>query len=129
MQIVPEVPEIPSPKITRANWTGGVAQSVEYLLCKCEALSSNASPTKKNKKKKRKATRNWWEREEATARRKAANKGEQINAMWVTGFDPSTTLWRIVQHISELSCPRGKRAKLTCVLGRLIPCSSDLPRT
>jgi hypothetical protein len=22
-------------------WTGGVAQVVEYLLCKCEALSSN----------------------------------------------------------------------------------------
>jgi hypothetical protein len=24
-------------KITRAKWTGGVAQAVEHLLCKCEA--------------------------------------------------------------------------------------------
>jgi hypothetical protein len=23
-------------KITRANWTGGVAQAVDHLLCKCE---------------------------------------------------------------------------------------------
>jgi hypothetical protein len=34
-------------KITRAKWTGGVAQAVLCLLCKCEALSSNPSPTKK----------------------------------------------------------------------------------
>jgi hypothetical protein len=34
----------PISKITRAKWTGGVAQLVEYLLCKCEALSSNSSP-------------------------------------------------------------------------------------
>jgi hypothetical protein len=39
-------------KITRAKWIGGVAQVVksllcENLLCNQEALSSNASPTKK----------------------------------------------------------------------------------
>jgi hypothetical protein len=34
-------------KITRAKWTGGVVQVVECLLCKCEILSSNSSPTKK----------------------------------------------------------------------------------
>jgi hypothetical protein len=28
--------------------TGGVAQVLECLLCKCEALSSNLSPIKKN---------------------------------------------------------------------------------
>jgi hypothetical protein len=32
-------------KITRAKWTGGIGQVVEYLLCKCKALSSNSSPT------------------------------------------------------------------------------------
>jgi hypothetical protein len=30
--------------------TGGVAQVVEQLLCKCEALISNPSPAKKKKK-------------------------------------------------------------------------------
>jgi hypothetical protein len=30
----------PISKITRAKWTGSVAQAVEHLLCKCEALSS-----------------------------------------------------------------------------------------
>jgi hypothetical protein len=40
-------------KITRAKWTGGVAQAVEHLLCKCKALSSNLSATKKKKKKKK----------------------------------------------------------------------------
>jgi hypothetical protein len=29
-----------------------VAQAVEHLLCSCEALSSNTSPTKKRKEKK-----------------------------------------------------------------------------
>jgi hypothetical protein len=37
----------PSPKITKAKWTGAVAQAVELLLCKWEALSSNPNPTKK----------------------------------------------------------------------------------
>jgi hypothetical protein len=40
------VHEIPISKITRAKWTGGVAQAVERLLCKCKALSSNPGPTK-----------------------------------------------------------------------------------
>jgi hypothetical protein len=35
------------------NQTRGVAQAVELLLCKCEALSSNPSPTKKKRKEKR----------------------------------------------------------------------------
>jgi hypothetical protein len=35
------IAEIPSPKITRAKWTGDVTQAVEHLLCKHEALSSN----------------------------------------------------------------------------------------
>jgi hypothetical protein len=34
-------------KITRPKWTGGVAEVVEHLFCKCEALSSNSSLTKK----------------------------------------------------------------------------------
>jgi hypothetical protein len=33
--------------------TGGVAQVVEYLLCKLKAVSLNSSPTKKKKKKKK----------------------------------------------------------------------------
>jgi hypothetical protein len=33
-------------QITRAKWTGGVAQAIELLLCKCKALRSNISPTK-----------------------------------------------------------------------------------
>jgi hypothetical protein len=37
-------------KITRAKWTGGVAQAVEHLLCKPEVLSSNSSPRKRKKK-------------------------------------------------------------------------------
>jgi hypothetical protein len=36
-------------KITRARWTGGVAQAIEHLLCKCKALISNRSPIQKNK--------------------------------------------------------------------------------
>jgi hypothetical protein len=38
-----------SPKIIRVKWIGGMAQVVEYLLCKHEVLNSNPSPTKKNK--------------------------------------------------------------------------------
>jgi hypothetical protein len=45
-------------KITRAKWTGVMAQMVERLLCesllcKHEVLRSNPSPNKKKKKKKR----------------------------------------------------------------------------
>jgi hypothetical protein len=39
--------ETPISKITRAKWTGGVAQLEEHLLCKLEALSSNSTPTHK----------------------------------------------------------------------------------
>jgi hypothetical protein len=42
--------ETPSPKLICAKWTGGVAHAVECLLCKCQALSTNHSPTKKKKK-------------------------------------------------------------------------------
>jgi hypothetical protein len=38
-------------QITREKFTGGVAQTVECLLSKCEALSSNSSPTQRNKKR------------------------------------------------------------------------------
>jgi hypothetical protein len=39
-------------KITTEKWSGGVAQAIEHLLCKHEALSSNPSPTtKKNSRK------------------------------------------------------------------------------
>jgi hypothetical protein len=40
------VPETPISRITRAKWTGGVAQVTEHLLCKYEALSSNSILTK-----------------------------------------------------------------------------------
>jgi hypothetical protein len=43
--------ETPISKITRAKWTGGVAQTVESLLCKHEAPSSNPRITKKKKSK------------------------------------------------------------------------------
>jgi hypothetical protein len=36
-------------KITGAEWSRGVAQVVECLLCKCEALSSNPCPAQKKK--------------------------------------------------------------------------------
>jgi hypothetical protein len=39
-------------KIARAKWTGGMAQAVECLLCKCEALSSNPTKTKYKIKQK-----------------------------------------------------------------------------
>jgi hypothetical protein len=38
-------------KITRAKWTDCVAQTVEHLFCKYEALSSKPSPIKKKKKR------------------------------------------------------------------------------
>jgi hypothetical protein len=44
------VQETPISKITRAKWTGGVAQAIELLLCKYEVLSSNPSP-KNNRKR------------------------------------------------------------------------------
>jgi hypothetical protein len=37
-------------KITRVKRTGGVAQAVEHLFCKCKAQSSNPSSAKKKKK-------------------------------------------------------------------------------
>jgi hypothetical protein len=42
----------PISKITRAKWTGSMAQAVQHLLCKCEALYSNPSPTKEKRKEK-----------------------------------------------------------------------------
>jgi hypothetical protein len=46
-----------SKNITKAKWTGGGVQAVECLLCKCEALSLNSSPTKKtNKQTNKKST-------------------------------------------------------------------------
>jgi hypothetical protein len=40
-------------KITIAKWTGGVAQVVEHLLCKCNSQSSKLQFHKKKKKKKK----------------------------------------------------------------------------
>jgi hypothetical protein len=37
-------------KITRTKWAGGVAHTVEHLLCKCEIMCSNPSPTRKKEK-------------------------------------------------------------------------------
>jgi hypothetical protein len=42
--------QTPNSKITIVNWAGSVAQVVQHLLYKCEALSSNSSHTKKRKK-------------------------------------------------------------------------------
>jgi hypothetical protein len=42
--------ENPVSKTNRAKWSGGVAQVEEGLFCKCKALISNPSPTKKKKK-------------------------------------------------------------------------------
>jgi hypothetical protein len=40
----------PISKITRAKWTGDVAQVVKCLLCKYEAINSNPGTTKKKKR-------------------------------------------------------------------------------
>jgi hypothetical protein len=45
--------ETPTSKVTRAKWTGDVAQVVEYLPCKSVTLNSNPSPTKRKKKNKK----------------------------------------------------------------------------
>jgi hypothetical protein len=45
-------------KVTTAKWSGGVTQAKDCLLCKYEALSSNASPTPPQKKKTKKAKTN-----------------------------------------------------------------------
>jgi hypothetical protein len=42
------VHKTPSPK-----WTGGVAQAVQRLYCKCEAPSSDSSLTKKTNKEEK----------------------------------------------------------------------------
>jgi hypothetical protein len=39
--------EAPISKKPEQNGLGRVAQAVEHLLCMCETLSSNSSPTKK----------------------------------------------------------------------------------
>jgi hypothetical protein len=41
----------PISKISRAEWTGGVVQKVEHLLCKCRALSSNPSQREREREK------------------------------------------------------------------------------
>jgi hypothetical protein len=42
--------QVPSSKITSAKRTRGVAQVVEHLFSKCEALNSNPNTTKKTQK-------------------------------------------------------------------------------
>jgi 2,3-bisphosphoglycerate-independent phosphoglycerate mutase len=44
----------PISKTTRAKWTGDMAQVVEHLLFKRDALSSNSHPIKRKKKKREK---------------------------------------------------------------------------
>jgi hypothetical protein len=44
--------ETQSPKITKAKWTGHMAQVVEYLFCKCKALVQTSVPPKKERWKK-----------------------------------------------------------------------------
>jgi hypothetical protein len=48
----------PISKITRAKWTGGMAQEVENLLYKCKALSSNPIPPKEKKKRNHRYSNN-----------------------------------------------------------------------
>jgi hypothetical protein len=43
----------PISKITRAKRVGGIAQVIEYLLSKQEALTSNSSTEKKKQKKEK----------------------------------------------------------------------------
>jgi hypothetical protein len=45
-----QIVQDPTSKITRTKWSRGVAQVVEHLLYKCEALSSNPNPMGKKKK-------------------------------------------------------------------------------
>jgi hypothetical protein len=47
-----------SPKITRAKWTGDVAQAVDHLLCKQE--SQTPVPPKNREKKERKKSQPTW---------------------------------------------------------------------
>jgi hypothetical protein len=39
-----------SPKWLEQNGLKGMDQAVEHMFCKCEAMSSNPSPTKKKEK-------------------------------------------------------------------------------
>jgi hypothetical protein len=57
------VHKIPSPKITGAKWTGGVAQVVESLLSKCKALSSNPSPETERERERERGRERKRERE------------------------------------------------------------------
>jgi hypothetical protein len=41
----------PTSKITRAKWSGNVAQVVECLWCRHEILSSNPNPTKRDRER------------------------------------------------------------------------------
>jgi hypothetical protein len=46
-----QIARAPISKITRAKWTGGVAQAKEHLLCKCKTLNSNPNPNRIKKQK------------------------------------------------------------------------------
>jgi hypothetical protein len=46
--------------MTRAKWTGRVAQVAELLLCKCKSLSSNPIPPKKKKNQQKYPMRTNW---------------------------------------------------------------------
>jgi hypothetical protein len=68
----------PISKITRAKWTGGVTQVIEYLLCKREALSSNPTGARNKKRKKRKEGREGGRKEE----RKRKRQGKNTDPEW-----------------------------------------------
>jgi hypothetical protein len=42
------------------TWTGGVAEAIERLLCKHEALNSNPSPTKNYNNNFKNLQRSFW---------------------------------------------------------------------
>jgi hypothetical protein len=44
-------------------WAGGVAQAIEHLLTKCEALSSNPSTHTKKKKERRKRKNSYYKKD------------------------------------------------------------------
>jgi hypothetical protein len=61
----------PISKITRARWTGDMAQVVEHLLCKHEALSLNLSPIG------RKEGRKWGGKKGGRKGRREGGKGKR----------------------------------------------------
>jgi hypothetical protein len=74
-------------KITRAKWTGGVAQAIESLLCMHKALSSNPSITKK--------------------------ESESDQAWWLTPIIPATQEAKIKRILIQFKTSLGKKVSET----------------